>query len=289
MILDLYVRKFFLAYLSFLTLLVMKPIVSRIRIYPIKALDPVELQEAEVGVHSLRYDREFAMITQDQRYMNSKRTGRVNELKATYDLANYKVYLTPRAGGEVESFHLLNDKRKLEMYLENIFGEPLSLVQSKQGQLMDIPTASSVTIVSEASLKSLHEEFSDRTLEDVRLRFRATIELTGVDPYWEENLVGEPGVGMRIQVGDVEMIGVSPRARCNVPPRDPLTGITDKTFVKRMMKSREATLPEKSHLPEYGNLYHLTINTYIPESQKGKWLRVGDELKILESVKLDGV
>ncbi len=265
----------------------MQPTISRIRIYPIKALDPVELQEAEVGVHSLRYDREFAMITQDQRYMNSKRTGRVNELKATYDLSNYMVNLTPRAGGSVESFHLINDKRKLEMYLENFFGEPLSLIQSKKGELMDIPTASSVTIVSEASLKSLREEFSDRTLEDVRLRFRATIELTGVDPYWEENLVGEQGVGMRIQVGEVEMIGVSPRARCNVPPRDPLTGITDKTFVKRMMKSREKSLPAKSHIPEYGSLYHLTINTYIPETQKGKWIRVGDELKIIEPVQLE--
>jgi len=265
----------------------MNPVISRIRIYPIKSLDPVELQQAEVGVHSLRYDREFAMITHDQRYMNSKRTGRVNELKATYDLSNYTVYLSPRAGGSVESFHLINDKRRLEIYLESFFGEPLSLIQSKQGELMDIPTASSVTIVSEASLKSLHEVFSDRTLEDVRLRFRATIELAGVEPYWEENLVREPGIGMRIQIGDVEMIGVSPRARCNVPPRDPLTGITDKTFIKRMMKSREATLPKNSHLPEYGNLYHLTINTYIPETQKGKWLRVGDEVRILEPVKLE--
>ncbi len=265
----------------------MKPAISRIRVYPIKALDPVELQEAEVGVHSLRYDREFAMITQDQRFMNSKRTGKVNELKATYDLPNYTVQLNPRSGGSVESFHLIDNKRKLEMYLENFFGEPLTLVQSKQGELMDIPTASSVTIVSEASLKSLNQEFSDLPLEDVRLRFRASIELTGVDAYWEENLVGKPGVGMRIQVGDVEMIGVSPRARCNVPPRDPLTGITDKTFVKRMMKSREATLPQGSHLPEYGNLYHLTINTYIPETQKGKWLRVGDELKIIERVNLE--
>jgi len=245
------------------------------------------LQEAEVGIHSLRYDREFAMITQDQRYMNSKRTGKVNELKANYDLPNYRVYLSQRTGGPVESFDLINDQRKLEMYLESFFGEPLSLMQNKQGQLMDIPTASSVTILSEASLKSLHEDFSDRTLEDLRLRFRATIELTGVEPYWEENLISEPGVGMRIQIGEVEMIGVSPRARCNVPPRDPLTGITDKTFVKRMMKSREANLPENSHLPEYGNLYHLTINNYIPETQKGKWLRVGDELKIIAPVRLE--
>lgn len=265
----------------------MRPTISRIRIYPIKALDPIELQEAEVGVHSLRYDREFAILTQDQRYMNSKRTGKVNELKATYDLPNYMVSLVPRSGGSVESFHLINDQNKLETYLEDFFGEPVSLIHNQQGQFMDIPTASSVTILSDASLQSLHQEFTEHTLEDLRLRFRATIELTGVEPYWEENLVGEPGVGMRIKIGNVEMIGVSPRARCNVPPRDPLTGITDKTFVNRMVKSRAATLPENSHLPEYGNLYHLTINTYIPENQKGKWLHVGDELEIIEPLRLE--
>jgi uncharacterized protein len=264
----------------------MQPIVSRIRIYPIKSLDPVELQEAEVGIHSLRYDREFAMLTLDGRFMNGKRSGRVNELKATYDLSNYTVTFSGRVGGPAHSFHLLNDKTDIEKYLSGYFGEPISLLQNKQGQLMDIPTASSVTIVSEASLQSLHKDFSDRTLEDVRLRFRATLELGGVEPYWEENLIGEPGNGMRLTIGDIEMIGVSPRARCNVPPRDPLTGITDKTFVKRMMKSRESTLPENSHIRAYGSLYHLTINTYIPATQQGKWLRVGDQLKIIAPVKL---
>jgi uncharacterized protein YcbX len=265
----------------------MKPVISRIRIYPIKSLDPVELQEAEVGVYSLRYDREFAMLTPDGHFMNGKRSGRVNELKTTYDLPNYGVTFSERVGGADRSFHLLNEKSKIEAYMSDFFGTAISLVQSKNGQLMDIPTTSSVTILSEASLQSLHEEFSDLSLEDMRLRFRATIELRGVDPYWEENLIGKPGVGMRIMLGDVEMIGVSPRARCNVPPRDPLTGITDKTFVKRMIKSRENTLPKNSHLPDYGSLYHLSIDTYIPESQKGKFLRVGDELKIIEPISLE--
>lgn len=266
----------------------MNPVISRIRIYPIKSLDPVELQEAEVGVHSLRYDRAFAMLTRDGHFMNGKRSGRVNELKAIYDLPNYSATFSSRSGGACHSFHLLNEKSEAEKYLSGFFGEPISLLKNEQGQFMDIPTASSITIVSEASMLSLHEEFSDRTLEDVRLRFRATIELGGVEPYWEENLVGEPGVGMRIQLGDVEMIGVSPRARCNVPPRDPLTGLTDKSFVKRMMKHRLKTLPENSRLPAYGNLYHLTINTYLSETQRGKWLRVGDELKIIEPVSLEG-
>ncbi len=267
----------------------MQPVLSRIRIYPIKSLDPVELREAEVGVHSLRFDREFAMITADGHFMNGKRSGRVNELKAEYDLPNYTINLKPRAGGEQRTFHLINERTELETYLSNFFGESLSLIQNKEGQLMDIPTASSVTIVSEASLVSLQEEFSEHTLEDVRLRFRATLEFSGDDPYWEENLVGEPGFGRRLTIGEVGMIGVSPRARCNVPPRDPFTGLTDKTFVRRMMKSRERTLPQNSHLPKYGNLYHLTINTYIPADQQGKWLHTGDLVSLGEEVNLQNI
>jgi len=265
----------------------MNPIISRIRIYPIKSLDFVELNEAEVGVHSLRYDREFAMLTHDGHFMNGKRSGRVNELMASYDLADYKVTFSDRNGAHMNTFHLLNDTTDVEEYLTDFFGEPITLLQNKHGKLMDIPAASSVTILSEASLQSLHQEFSDRSLDDLRLRFRATIELSGVEPFWEENLVGTPGVGMRFTIGDVDMVGISPRARCNVPPRDPFTGIADKTFVKRMIKSREKSLPDYSPISSYGGLYHLTINSYIPENQKGKWLKVGDELKIIEAIQLE--
>lgn len=267
----------------------MKPVVSRIRIYPIKSLDPVELQQSEVGIHSLRYDREFAMLTRDGHFMNGKRSSRVNKLKALFDLPNYKVTFSDRSSASANTFDLQNEKAEAEKYLSIFFDEPISLVQNKLGQLMDIPTVSSVTILSEASLQSLHQELADRPLEDIRLRFRATLELSGVPPYWEENLVGEPGYGMNLTIGNVQMIGVSPRARCNVPPRHPLTGINDKTFVKRMMKQREKTLPEGSHIPAFGSLYHLSINTHIPESQNGKWLHVGDEVKIIEPVRLKSV
>ena len=37
------------------------PHVSRIRIYLIKSLDAV-LQQAEIGLHSLLHDREFALL-----------------------------------------------------------------------------------------------------------------------------------------------------------------------------------------------------------------------------------
>ncbi len=261
-----------------------KPTLSRIRIYPIKSLDPVELQEAEVGVHSLLHDREYALLTDDGRFMNGKRSGRVNELKTKFNISEQLVSMSLRSGGSVTTFHLQDDRPQLETYLRDFFQEPITLIHNKEGQLMDIPEVSSVTVISEASFASFQSVLPGLSLEDIRLRFRASLELTGVSSFWEENLVSEPGTAIRFQIGDVEMLGVSPRARCNVPPRDPQTGVTDKYFIRKIMESRRASLPKGSMVPLYGTLYQLSVNVFLSADQKGKVLRVGDPVTILEQV-----
>lgn len=262
------------------------PHISRIRIYPVKSLDPIELQSAELGTYSLLHDREFAILAKDGRLINGKRTGRVNELKASYDLEKQLIHLVPRAGGTSKSFALAEEDPALIKYLEDFFEIPVHFLRRTKGELMDIPKMSSITIVSEASLQSLQADIVDVSLENLRLRFRTNLEIGGVSPYWEEQLFQAPGVGMCFKIGKVELIGVSPRARCNVPPRDPLNGETDKSFIKKMLQSREAHLPDNSTLAQFGSLYHLTINLYLPESEKGKTINVGDPIEILEPVQL---
>lgn len=262
------------------------PHLARIRIYPVKSLDPVEISRVEIGVHSLLHDREYAMIAHDGRFVNGKRTGKVNQLKAEFDLENQLIILGKRGNNERHRFVLEQDNPKLTQYLEDFFGLKLSFIKRSQGELMDIPKRSSITIVSEASYRSLQQAITQDDIERLRLRFRANLEIGGVEPYWEEGLFGEPGIGVRFKVGEVEMIGVDPRARCNVPPRHPLTGETDKSFVKKMLKSREANLPAASTLSQFGHFYHLTVNTFVAKSEKGKTLNVGDPIEILETVKL---
>ncbi|MEZ4776394.1 MAG: MOSC N-terminal beta barrel domain-containing protein [Bacteroidia bacterium] len=261
-----------------------RPFIQRIRIYPIKSLDPVEVQQAEVGIHSLKYDRSFALLGEDGRFINGKRTGLVNQLKASYDLENQFVFLSRRGEETVHKFELKPENSELVGYLEDFFGIKLVLLQNSNGKLMDIPTQSSVTVISTATLQSLQNDLKDHTLEDLRLRFRANIEIEGVEAFWEEKLFQVPGVGVRFTVGEVEMIGVSPRARCNVPPRNPMNGETDKSFIKKMMRSRLSSLPKDSTLLHYGNTYQLTVNTYLSPDQKGKIMKVGDPVEIKETV-----
>lgn len=265
-----------------------QPFIKNILIYPIKSLDPIELTETEIGSNSLRHDREFAIFN-GGRFMNGKRTGRLNELKTSYDIGMYLVRFTPRTGGEIKTFHLLNDKQEIESYLTDFFKLDVSFERNTVGEFMDIPVESGITLLSEASLQSLQSDMPAHDLDGLGLRFRPNLMIGGVSPYWEEQLFGEPGLGVEIRIGDVKLIGVSPRARCNVPPRDPSTGVTDKAFIKSVMKSRAASIPAGSKLLSHGGFYQLTLNTYIPVTEKGKIIKVGDTIKVVGPVDLEMV
>jgi uncharacterized protein YcbX len=103
-----------------------------------------------------------------------------------------------------------------------------------------------------------------------------------VPAYWEEHLANEdPENGVSFQIGNVKMIGRSLRARCNVPPRNPLTGETDKTFVKRMIASRQENIPSWSQISKMDSLYHFSVDTYIPISEVGKEIKIGDLVQLL--------
>lgn len=262
------------------------PFLSNIRIYPIKSLDPIDLEAVHIWKYSLLHDREFAMVAEDGKFINSKRTGKVNTLKAEYDLENQLVILSKRGEVEKHTFQLSEDNEELTQYLSDFFEMRVKLVRSTRGELMDIPQKSSITILSEGSLQSLDKDLNTGSIEDLRLRFRSNLEISGVAAYWEDQLFDKPGIGIHFKIGDVELVGISPRARCNVPPRDPLSGETNKEFVKLMMASRSSALSEQSLLPLHGNYYHLAVDLFLLENQEGKVLKTGDELTIIGKVQI---
>ncbi|MBK6772560.1 MAG: hypothetical protein IPG78_10635 [Ignavibacteria bacterium] len=61
-------------------------------------------------------------------------------------------------------------------------------------------------------------------LEEARKRFRATVEIDGVPAFWEDHLFSNEGKRIEFKIGDVTLFGISPRARCVVPTRNPETG-----------------------------------------------------------------
>lgn len=258
----------------------MTPIVSKILIYPVKSFDSVELSEAMIGNSCLLHDREFAVFNAEGKYVNGKRTPRINELRSEFDLNEFTVAFHSEEKNETERFHLLNDKSPIEEYLSDFFGYNVFLKRNENGRFLDIPDDSGITVSSKASLEKLTEYFPDISLKQMRTRFRANIEISGTEPFWEDRLFSEPGISIEFRINDVKLTGISPRARCIVPTRDAVSGITYPRFTKIFTEARMQTLPDWSQLDEYDHYYYLNVDVSIPESETGKIIKTGDEIII---------
>ena len=68
------------------------PTVSGIRIYPIKAFDPIDVDEAEVlASGALELDRRWAFVDRQGRFVNGKNRAEVHTIRAEYNLAQREV------------------------------------------------------------------------------------------------------------------------------------------------------------------------------------------------------
>ena len=260
----------------------LKPTVSRITIYPVKSLDGVSLQKGLIVKGGcIEHDREYVIADQEGNFIIGKTNPLVHSLRSSVDFGNGIISFRHKENASWNHFNLHNEKSAIDSYLSDFFKTPLTLQQNKEGRFLDIPDISGVTILSTESLKAVSTWFDNMDLEETRKRFRATIELEGTDAFWEDHLFSGEGTGIKFTLGEVTLFGMSPRARCIVPTRNPESGEAIHAFPKKFSKHRAATLPEWSRLKEFGHNYYLTVNCYIPATEVGKSIQIGDEATIV--------
>jgi uncharacterized protein YcbX len=251
--------------------------VSRIRIFPIKSLDGVELRECGVTAGGiLENDRIYAVMDADGKYMNGKRTPRVHQLRCAFDAAFREVRLWEGAESTATQFTLA-DRAPISRWLSEFFALPVTLEYDPVNGFPDDKTAFGPTIVSEASLEAIRSWYPDLPLESVRRRFRANLELVGGPAFCEDELFGAPEQLKPFQVGNVRFLGHNPCQRCVVPTRDPDgAGPAVHEFQRRFADLRKQHLPPWADARRFNHFYRFAINTSIPPSEAGKRLRVGD-------------
>lgn len=259
-----------------------QPKVSRITIYPIKSLDGMDLQKAMITDGGcLLHDREFAIQDEKGNYVNGKSTPLVHHLRSKFDLEKETISIRPQKEVTWQNFHLHAERLKLESYLSAYFGIPVVLIQSTTGRFIDVPDLAGVTVISASSLQTVSSWFNNLDIEQSRNRFRANIELEDVPAFWEDQLFLKNGMGVEFKIGDVTVFGLSPCGRCVVPSRNPINGEVYQGFQKQFSKQRESLLTKNSSLKNYGHRYYLSVNCYIPETEIGKWIEVGNEVIII--------
>lgn len=252
------------------------PFLSRITIFPIKALDPVSLAIVAVAPGgSLEWDRRFAMLDRAGKYVNGKRNARVHLLRAEYDLGRSAVRLRKQGDSGWNEFALAAGEPTLERWLSEYFGEPVRVEENRDSGFPDDTNASGPTVVSTASLMEVSTWFPGLDAGRLRRRFRANLEVDGVPAFWED-LQFSAGGRTRFRIGEVELEGVNPCARCVVPTRDPESAEVLPGFQKTFMVRRAATLPPGVARERFDHFYRFTLNTSLLPAQGGRHLNVGD-------------
>ena len=265
------------------------PVVDSITIYPVKSLDGISLQTAQIGNGGcLLHDREYAIVDSNDKFVKGKNSDLVYLLRSKIDFETEAISFRQQSEETWNRFHLQKDKHAINEFLSSFFKIPVTLIRNTEGEFLDIPVQSGVTVLSKASLQTVGAWFNDMDLDDTRKRFRATIEITGVPAFWEDKLFLEEGTAIEFKIGDITLYGVSPRARCVVPTRHPQTGEAIHGFPKIFAQQRIKTLPPWSTLSDYGHAYHLSVDCYLPPTEIGKWIAVGDELTIIGRKRLTG-
>ncbi len=251
------------------------------RVYPFKSLDGAEVLSASfVARGALQYDRAFAFFDSDDACINAKREPRVHRLRVTYDEALAAMFES-EITGERCRFAFDESTAALAAFLARHFERPVTVRRDDDGGFPDDVTAAGPTIVSSATLATVASWFDGLTVEDIRLRLRTNIEVDGVPAFWEDRLFGAEGDVTPFRIGEVELGGMNPCARCIVPSRDARTGEPLPAFSKRVSERRAATLPGWADRSRFDHFYRLTVNTQAP-GVCGRAVRVGDALSLAE-------
>ncbi|HTV75357.1 MAG TPA: hypothetical protein VMD57_00045, partial [Candidatus Baltobacteraceae bacterium] len=156
----------------------------------------------------------------------------------------------------------------------------VTLRREEQKGFPDDRAAFGPTITSEASLLEIQKWFPELTLESLRRRFRANLELADGEPFCEDRLFGAPDELKPFQIGEVNFLGHNPCQRCVVPTRDPDSGQAVTDFQKKFMELRKKFLPEWANAQRFNHYYRFAVNTSIPPGETGKSLRVGDAVML---------
>jgi hypothetical protein len=263
--------------------------VARIRRYPVKGFDAEAVDAVRVTeTGTLAGDRAFALCDPDAvadgivgdgptHAYNGKQLPRIHELRTSFDVDAEALSVTA-PDGETRTFDLRTERDDAAEWFGAFFDTDVALVRREPPAFVDRP-AMGPSVVSTATLAEVASWFDDLTVESVRRRMRANVEVGGVPAFWEDRFVGEDAPAF--VAGDVRFEGVEPCVRCVVPTRDPDTGEPLPAFRERFLDRREATFPEWADPEAFDTYYTLMLIAAVPEPDRGRTIRVGDAVEVV--------
>ena len=252
---------------------------EEIRVYPVKGLDGISLDRAEITEGgTLTYDREFALF-KDEEVINARDSEKFHRLSTTFEPESRELHVGTPDNSEL-SFGLRDEaeQERAQQWFSEYFEMDLTLRRNTDLGYVD-RRRMGPSVISTATLETVASWFEDLSVEGARRRLRANVEISGVEPFWEDRFVGEDAPAF--EAGAVRFEGVTPCARCVVPQRNPDTGEPLERFRNAFIENRRESFPEFADESAFDHFYTLMIISRIPEGDRTETIAVGDTVEQL--------
>lgn len=259
------------------------PHLHSILVYPIKSLEGIPVTSSIITPGgTLQYDREFALLDESGEVVRGKNTPKLFTIRVQYQVEEgVAVFTIP--GYPVTACNLVDEGAKIAELLSDYLQKRVRLVRNTVQGFPDDEAASGPTIVALESLYTVQSWFPELSVEELVRRFRVNLIVSDAPAFWEDHLYTTAGNVLPFTVGDVEIHGTNPCARCPVPTRNSYSGEILSGFQKQFAAMRKATLPSWAETSRWDHYYRFTVNTIMAKGQEGKVIRPGDMLTLLRS------
>lgn len=254
---------------------------ERIRVYPVKSLDGIDLEAVRVlEGGTLDRDREFVLRDADGEAITAKRTAAVHSFDADFDPQTAEIAVAG-PDGDRQRFDLetVGERERAAAWFGDALETDLTIERDRSTGYVDRPEMGP-SVISTATLETVASWFEGVTVDGVRRRLRANLEVSGVPAFWEDRFVGASAPSFT--VGDVALEGVTPCARCVVPERDPDTGEALPEFRQRFLEKRRETFPAFADEEAFDHYYTLMLIARVREADRGSPLRVGAPVEVVD-------
>jgi uncharacterized protein YcbX len=227
----------------------MPPRVAWISIAPVKGLALRQLDECELTEGGVDGDREFFLVDGNDRLVNSKGLGALQQIVPAFDptaetlelaFPDGTIVAEPlRFDGDVEAqfWGSIVRARVVEgpwsEAISSFAGRPLRLVRPP-GPAPDRMRGGAATLVGSGSLRALARTLA---VDDVDgRRFRMNFGVDGLDDHEEDEWLGRP-----VRLGGAVVVPQGNVGRCAVTTQNPDTGEPDLDTLKALAVYRRAT------------------------------------------------
>lgn len=260
--------------------------VARVTVYPWEYFDGLPKDRVWVIPDGrLQDDSQFVLVNGGTREpITLEGSPKILTIRASFDMDLSIVTL--RCGDATRTCVLTSSesRRLTERWLSAILGERVGLEEVLAAPPEGETSTGGPTIVSTATLEEVARWVDGTTVEQIRRRARANIELEGVDgeplpPFWEECLVGPPGEERSFRIADTLFHGLELVRRGRGFAQHPDTGVQNMRMLVKFRQQREQ-IPVWSPAERFDGTCWLGVRCRVDPSSRPSAFAVGDTLTV---------